>query len=160
MKSKLKNGFTLIELLVVIAILGLLSSIVLLGLTSARDRGKNSKITSSLVQLRTIAERLKLGNDYPASFITPVAGGTYPACEAAPGVDIDLFALDGDIRALHPVGNCDPSGGITVTLDAENTAFSAYAPLLGGGFWCVDSSGASKLEPADWTAPTDGSPCP
>jgi prepilin-type N-terminal cleavage/methylation domain-containing protein len=45
---KSKQGFTLIELLVAIAIIGILSSVVLASLNSARDKGKASAIKSNL----------------------------------------------------------------------------------------------------------------
>jgi prepilin-type N-terminal cleavage/methylation domain-containing protein len=48
-----KKGFTLIELLVVIAIIGLLSSVVLASLQSARQRGKQAAVISNLVTVRT-----------------------------------------------------------------------------------------------------------
>lgn len=62
MKYKIKNknterGFTLIELLVVIAIIGLLSSIVLASLSSARAKSRDSK---RVAEMRNIEESLHL----------------------------------------------------------------------------------------------------
>jgi prepilin-type N-terminal cleavage/methylation domain-containing protein len=52
----MKKGFTLIELLVVIAIIGLLSSVVLASLNSARAKSRDAKRISDLAQIRIALE--------------------------------------------------------------------------------------------------------
>ncbi len=57
MKNKVKNnkGFTLIELLVVIAIIGMLSTVVLASLNTARTKANVALIKQQLSQMRSIA---------------------------------------------------------------------------------------------------------
>src|SRR3989344_4658063 len=60
MKMYIKNnkGFTLIELLVVISIIGLLSSIILASLNSARAKGGDAGVKANLASLKSQAEIL------------------------------------------------------------------------------------------------------
>ena len=51
MRTSLNKGFTLIELLVVIAIIGILASIVLVSLTSARVKGRDANRISALQEM-------------------------------------------------------------------------------------------------------------
>jgi prepilin-type N-terminal cleavage/methylation domain-containing protein len=53
MKKKNKKGFTLIELLIVIAIIGILASIVLVSLSSARNRAYRASALSTVSGLGT-----------------------------------------------------------------------------------------------------------
>lgn len=63
------RGFTLIELLVVIAIIGVLSSVVLASLNSARSRANDAQRMSNLRQVQTALEvyALSNGGQYPNS---------------------------------------------------------------------------------------------
>ncbi len=63
-----KKGFTLIELLVVIAIIGLLSTMSIIALNSARARSRDAKRISDIKQMQTALEMFY--NDagyYPAT---------------------------------------------------------------------------------------------
>ena len=51
---KNKKGFTLVELLVVIAIIGILSSVAVVNLNSARDQARVSSITQTLASYRGV----------------------------------------------------------------------------------------------------------
>ncbi len=66
-----KRGFTLIELLVVIAIIGILSSVVLASLNSARRKGRDGRRIADIKQLQLALELYYDANgSYPAALTT------------------------------------------------------------------------------------------
>jgi type II secretion system protein G len=84
MKAKSGAGFTLIELLVVIAIIGLLASVVLTSLNSARAKARDARRKADLHQLRTMLELYYNDNDkYP------------PAGSCGYGTNCYAFSTDG-----------------------------------------------------------------
>lgn len=134
-------GFTLIELLVVVAIIGILASVVLASLNTARAKGANAAIKANLANIRAQAEIV-----YDA---TPNAYGT--AANAASSCSSptagSLFA-NVTIQAANTAA-ATASGGTGACFSSIGTssAWSVSFPLKAGdttGFWCVDSTGVSK----------------
>ncbi len=76
--KRTQSGFTLIELLVVIAIIGLLSTLAVVALNSARQRSRDAKRVSDIRQVQTA---LELGfsetNGYPAGSSLTLGSANY-----------------------------------------------------------------------------------
>ena len=78
---KSNKGFTLIELLVVIAIIGLLSTLAVVALNSARQKARDSKRVADVKQIQTALELYYADlNGYPtAATAVALGAGTYKA---------------------------------------------------------------------------------
>ena len=131
---KYSKGFTLIELLVVIAIIGILSSVVLTSLGSARTRAKDARVISDVQQIRTQIESDAAAGNYNVSFTaadTLNATGNYATLTA------DATTNGGTITTK------------TTAVSGNYTAYAIYGQLPSqttATYFCIDSTG--KTNPA------------
>ncbi|MFA5773736.1 MAG: type II secretion system protein [Candidatus Paceibacterota bacterium] len=141
------KGFTLIELLVVIAIIGILSSVVLASLSSARNKGKDAAVKSQLASMRAQAEiYYSIGETY-VGICTTAASGNGFGTATGPGLLQAVLASEGVTTTLNPTPQ---AAGSLAMLTCHELADSwvVDAPLTDSTtpMYCVDSAGNSKAE--------------
>lgn len=138
-----KKGFTLIELLVVIAIIGLLSTLAVVALGSARTKSRDAKRLSDLKQIQSALELYYTDkNAYPTAASSTLGTGNF-ACLNGTG-----FAAAGCASPYMGQIPKDPTTGVyyvynsadgkdfTITANLEGTVND----LVAGGI-VVSSSG-------------------
>ncbi|KKS65064.1 MAG: Type II secretion system protein G [Parcubacteria group bacterium GW2011_GWB1_42_6] len=83
--KKNKKGFTLIELLVVIAIIGILATIVLVSLNTARQKARDARRISDLRQVQLALQMYYDSNSaYPSALADLVTSGFMSAAPVDP----------------------------------------------------------------------------
>ncbi len=128
MKQTHTRGFTLIELLVVIAIIGILASVVLASLNTARDKGSDAAVKSNLNGMRAQAE---LFYD---------TGATYTGVCANTNMVNALSAASDAVQGTPTVGGLGDT-----ECNAASGAWAAWANLKStDAYYCVDSTGNAK----------------
>jgi prepilin-type N-terminal cleavage/methylation domain-containing protein len=146
--SSARRGFTLIELLVVIAIIGILSSVVLASLNTARNKGNDAAIKSNLAEARAQAE---LFYDANTNSYMGSAGTATDVCSSlatggstggVKGIYTAILAA-AQAYGLSSVNSTYATAGTTATATchALATAWGSEVPLKAGGMYCVDSTG-------------------
>lgn len=141
-----RKGFTLLELLVVVAIIGLLTSIVVISLTNARNKGIDAGVQSNLRNAISQAEIFYgINTAAPNSYTSVCTNGTVGG---APGIGAHVFAAAKAARLSNYATNPALGGTLTTaTCNYGTNAWAAEAPLsTSGKMWCVDSAGKSKEE--------------
>ena len=134
-----RKGFTLIELLVVISIIGILASIVLVGLGGARKKAKDARITADLSQVRAIAELINSDNE---SYASTCAADNLSLNENAPSpYGAQLRTIESDIA--------EQQGGTTPTMScyaaANDYCISARLVTDTSKYYCIDSTGQAGI---------------
>jgi prepilin-type N-terminal cleavage/methylation domain-containing protein len=134
-----ESGFTLIELLVVIAVIGVLSSIVLSSLNTARQKGADAAIKSNLANLRAQMELLyDATNSYGT--ITFALGN----CPTVANNASSIFHNSKVVPTTLAVNSASGGTARCVLTGATPSTYVISSPLKSAGYWCIDSSGASK----------------
>ncbi len=167
-----QRGFTLIELLVVISIIGLLSSIVLAALSSARQKGQYASVQESLNEMRTVYELQYLAsssyaaimpsgmansgtinisqgvcstsdvNNYCTVYLTPVGATT--GCDTLYGVaSAQADAICKDILTKEGASGSFSFGIINGSTNNTDYGFAVQNQSGLSQFFCIRNSGNS-----------------
>jgi prepilin-type N-terminal cleavage/methylation domain-containing protein len=154
------RGFTLIELLVVIAIIGVLSSVVLAALNTARGKARDATIKSEVLELRTLYTQEYSDNvSYDALKAYPASGGWFASpsdCTTGLGAGFtgnygtqakqicaSLVSAEGG-ASICPGGNLCMYVNGTYTYSPNNFTIMTWLP--GSQQWfCVGSSGRTSV---------------
>lgn len=147
-----QKGFTLIELLVVIAIIGILASVVLTSLNSARKKGQDGKVKSQVAQVAAAAAIYYDNNN--GSY------GTSAACSGT--VNTSMWtdtASSMDTYAGHPTTGTWP-GGLACNSAGQAYAFAAQLSTNTNTWFCIDSTGITKTITSAAAPALTGQVCP
>lgn len=140
-KSKSQKGFTLIELLVVIAIIGLLATIVLVALNSARVKARDARRQSDIRQISLAMEMWYDSNNF--SYCLPGPGTTN--CNWANTYATVCSGAIGSFMLAIPT---DPGGRTYYCSDAGQTdgqTYCAWVRLENSSSYVLSNKNGTKI---------------
>lgn len=125
---KTRKGFTIIELLIVVAIIGILATIIAVSVREASDRTRNTKIVTSVTQIRKVAEDIYL-QEFTYEVLC-LAGGLNT------GYNSVLLILKDDIEKY---------GGTNLVCYSSRYSYCVSVQMGGQQtkYFCIDDGGGS-----------------
>jgi prepilin-type N-terminal cleavage/methylation domain-containing protein len=149
MKMNLKKGFTLIELLVVVAIIGILASVVLASLNTARSKGSDAAIKSNLDNMRAQAALYydgTVGNQtYGTAGSTCTAAGSMYVDPTIAAAITQVSAQSGAVSCANTTTTYVMAAVLKSTGTGATKSDGSAAQAGGYGIYCVDSNGIGKV---------------
>jgi prepilin-type N-terminal cleavage/methylation domain-containing protein len=138
--SRARRGFTLIELLVVIAIIGILSSVVLASLNTARSKGNYAAVKSNLATIQTQAELYydSNGNAYGSNSSAVATSTSCTDSTLANTMFVKDATINGAIKAAANAG-----ATMTCGMLANGAGYSVQAANTTFGNWCINNTGVA-----------------
>lgn len=132
---KNKKGFTLVELLVVIAIIGLLSTLAVVALGSARSKARDARRISDIKQIQTALELYFADQGaYPVA-ATPgvVLGGASAGALCDSGFEANQSACTGSVYMGQIPANFDQPADVAdyTYISADGSTYSIDFELEG-----------------------------
>src|SRR3990167_6664867 len=125
-KETRNKGFTLIELLVVIAIIGILSSVVLASLNSARQKGRDARRISDVKQIQLALELFYDSNaGYPTGIYGTILTGPGYISAVPTDPSDNTACTDGAQASCYDYGQLSSGGSYELGANLETAGHSA-----------------------------------
>lgn len=137
--SNSRKGFTLIELLIVIVIIGILTTLLATNFIGARQRARDAKRKSELLQIQSALELYRAdAGRYPNT-------DEFPQCGSAGGA----FQGPSGGTTYMQIVPCDPLTGVSYVYQGDGSTYSVYACLENVSDKDLENQGVTDGGPQD-----------